>query len=197
MPNKRYKIRNASNEQRASSIEHRKPRTGNRESRIKSAFTLVELLLTLAITAMLLTAIAVALNASFMNYQENEDIFKSINSARQALFRITTQLRTAEAVATDDPSNECTLLIGNPPSTSSITYRYDSSDNKLYLITNDDPSDDDYVLCDNVTAMTFTRQTETRDAVTYVKGVQISITVASGNVSKTLSAAGVVRRNLQ
>jgi type II secretory pathway component PulJ len=190
MPNQRYKIRNASTEQRATSIKHR-------ESKIEPAFTLAELLIALAVTAMLLTAIAVALNASFMNYQENEDIFKSINSARQALFRITTQLRTAEAVATDDPANECTLLIGNPPSTSSITYRYDSSDNKLYLITNDDPSDDDYVLCDNVTALTFTRQTETRDAVTYVKGVQISITVASGNVSKTLSAAAVVRRNLQ
>jgi hypothetical protein len=45
--------------------------------------------------------------------------------------------------------------------------------------------------------MTFTRRTETVDAVTYVKSVQISMTVASGNVSKTLSAAAVVRRNLQ
>jgi prepilin-type N-terminal cleavage/methylation domain-containing protein len=182
MQRKTYKIQNASDAPPAAAL---------------SGFTLAELLITLAVTAMLLTAVAVALNASVISYRQNEDIFNSINSARQALFRITTQLRTAEAVATDDPANQCTLLIGNPPSTSSITYKYDSSDNKLYLITNDDLSDDDYLLCDNVTGMTFTRQTVTEDELTYVKSVQISITVARGNVQKTLSAAVVVRRNLQ
>ena len=58
-------------------------------------------------------------------------------------------------------------------------------------------SGDVYVLCDNVIAMTFTRITAVEESVTYVKSVQISITVASGDVQQKVSAAAVVRRNLK
>jgi prepilin-type N-terminal cleavage/methylation domain-containing protein len=158
----------------------------------KTGFTLAELLIALAISAMLLVAVAVAFNASATNYQQNEDIFKVINSARQALCRITSQLRTA-AVDPDAPSNECTMITA---AGEDITYRYNSGDNKLYLVTNDNPSDSDYVLCDNVTAMNCTKTTVVVGAVTIVKSVQISLTVASNGVEKTISAAAAIRRNL-
>ena len=164
-----------------------------RNTQYENAFTIVELLLALAITSILLAAVAVAFNASVINYRENEDIFTAMNSARQALFRITTQLRTAGSVKYDAPANECTF---NTASEDSITYRYDNTDGKLYLITNDDASDDDYVLCDNVIAMTCTKNTVVEGALTTVKSVQISITVASGRVRQTVSAAAVIRRNL-
>ena len=151
------------------------------------------MLVALAITAILLTAVAVAFNASIINYRENEDMFKAINTARQSLFRITSQLRTAAAVAVDSPANECTM---NTADEKNITYRYNSGDSKLYLITNDDPTDPDYVLCENVEAMTFTRQTVVEGSVTKVKSVQIAIVVASGGIHKKLAAAAVVRRNL-
>jgi len=163
-------------------------------ARYKGGFTIAELLVALVITGILLVAVAAAFNASIINYRENEDVFKAINSARQALSRITSQLRTADAVAPDSPANECTLYTA---AGDDITYRYSSGDNKLYLITNDDLSDSDYVLCDNVTAMTFTKDTATEDEVTYVRGVQISMTVVSGDVKKTVSTAAVVRRNLK
>ena len=159
----------------------------------KTGFTIAELLIALAISAMLLVAVAVAFNASAVNYQENEDIFKTINNARQALFRMTSQLRTANAVVHDAPSNECTLITA---AGEDITYRYNSGVNKLYLVTNDDSSDSDYVLCDNVTAMTCTKTWVVEDAVIKVQSVQISITVARGNVQKTISAAAAIRRNL-
>jgi len=162
-------------------------------TRYKTGFTLIEVLLALAVTGMLLAAVAVAFNASIINYRENEDIFRAINSARQALFRMITQVRTADAVDPNAPANECTLITSGGDD---ITYRYNSGDNKLYLITNDDLTDSDYVLCDNVTAMTFTRQTVVEDMQTKVKSVQISITVTSDNVQQTVSAAAVVRRNL-
>ena len=142
---------------------------------------------------MLLAAVAVAINASATNYQQNEDIFKAINSARQSLFRITSQLRTANAVDPNAPSNQCTMITA---AGENITYRYNSTDSKLYLITNDDLTDSDYVLCDNVTAMTCTKTTEVVDAVIVVKNVQISLTVASDDIKKTISAAAVIRRNL-
>jgi prepilin-type N-terminal cleavage/methylation domain-containing protein len=156
----------------------------------KTGFTIAELLIVLAITGILLAAIAVALDASIINYRENEDIFKAVNSARQALSRMTSQLRTANAVDPNRPDNECALITADGDA---ITYRYEGGDNTLYL----DSNGNSYVLCDSVTAMAFTRDTATKDAVTYVKSVQISMTVQSGNVQRTLSAAAVIRRNLE
>jgi len=166
----------------------------DRGDKFTAGFTIVELLIALAITGLLLVAVAVAFNASITNYRENEDIFKTINTARQALLRITSQLRTADAVDPCTPNNECTLITAGGDD---ITYRYNNGDSKLYLITNDDLSDSDYVLCDNITAMTFTKNTATEDAVVYVKSIQISMTVISGNVQRTVSAATAVRRNLK
>ena len=154
----------------------------------KRGFTIVELLLALAISAMLLVAVAVAFNASAMNYQENEAIFKTINTARQALLRMTGQLRTSlpDPAA---PANECTLITSGGDN---ITYRYDSGQNTLYLRTNSDGQQ--YVLCENVTAMNFTK-TPTDDGLD-CKSVQISMTVAHGDSQRTVSAAAVIRRNL-
>ena len=157
----------------------------------ETGFTIVELLLALAMASILLAAVATAFNASIINYRENEDMFKVINSARQALFRITSQLRTGYWVDPNAPNNECSFFTADDEN---ITYQYNNGDNKLYLITNDDLSDPDYVLCDNVTAMTFTK-TPTDDG-TDCKSVQISITVAHGNVERKISAAAAIRRNL-
>ena len=164
-----------------------------RNRKFRTGFTLVEVLVALAVTAILLTAVALAFNASMINYRENEDMFKAVNMARQALFRITTQLRTADAVDPNSPANECKMITAERDD---ITYRYDNSSNTLYLITNDDGTDADYVLSDNVAAMTFTKDVVVDGAVTKVRGVQISITVTSGAAQKKLSAASVVRRNL-
>jgi prepilin-type N-terminal cleavage/methylation domain-containing protein len=156
-------------------------------------FTIAEVLIALVVVSILLAAVAVAFNASAINYRENSDIFKAINGARQALFRMTTQLRTADAVNPNSLSNECALITAGGDD---ITYRYNSSAKKLYLITNADVSDSDYVLCDNVTAMTFTKDIVTEGSQTKVRSVQISITVAAGDIRQTLSAAAVIRRNL-
>jgi len=157
----------------------------------KNGFSIAELLIALAITSMLMVAVALAFKASIMSYSENEDIFKAVNSARQALYRITTQLRTATAVDPNGPANECTFITAGGQD---ITYEYRSADSKLYLITNSDSQE--YTLCDNVTAMTFTRQIRTVDAITFVASVQISMTVQIGDAERIVSAAAVIRRNL-
>jgi prepilin-type N-terminal cleavage/methylation domain-containing protein len=182
-----------------------RPERGRRVEPTKSSagFTIVELLIALAVTGILLAAVAVAFNASFTNYRENEDTFKSINKARQALARMTTQIRTAGcevplygfmAVVPVEPNNCCSLYSTTGTGVCEyITYEYRSADNKLYLITHSDGKE--YVLCDNVKAMSFIK-TLTTDG-SEVKSVQISMTVESGNVQRTLSAAAVVRRNLK
>jgi len=158
-----------------------------------AAFTLAELLISLVITGILLAAMAVAFNASVMNYQENEGIAKAVKDAHQTLSRITTELRTASGVEPNEPSNECSMITA---SGADITYQYNSTDGKVYLITNYDPTDDDYVLCDDVTAMTFQKTIEIRDSVTYVTSVQIFMTITNDHIQRTFSAAAVLRKNL-
>ncbi len=157
----------------------------------ESGFTIVELLVALAIASILLAAVATAFNASIINYRENEDIFKAINSARGALLRITTQLRTADAVDPTSPANECTLITAGGDD---VTYQYNNGDNKLYLI--DNLSGSSYVLCDNVTAMSFAKDTVIIESIEKVRSVQVSITVVRGNAQRKISAAAVIRRNL-
>jgi len=163
-----------------------------RHTNCRRGFSLAELLISLAVMAMLLTAVALAFNASVINYGENEDIFRAVNNARQALLRVTSQIRTADAVDPSSPVNQCSLITADGED---ITYSYNSADDTLYLI--DNSSGDNYVLCDNVIAMTFTKITGVEESVTYVKSVQVSITVASGDAQQKVSAAAVVRRNLK
>lgn len=159
--------------------------------RYKKGFTIVELIIALAISSILLAAVAFAFQSSIMNYSENENIFKTINSARQALCRITTQLRTADIVDPNTPSNQCSFYT---PAHELITYDYRSAENKLYLVT----GGNEYILCENVTAMTFDVSDTFIDEDNYirVRSVQISMTVKNGEIENKISAAAVIRRNL-
>jgi prepilin-type N-terminal cleavage/methylation domain-containing protein len=164
-------------------------RKHHRRSIRRPAFTMIECLLGLAISAVLLTAVAVAFNASLVNYRENERMYVTINSGRQALTRITTQLRTADAVDLAAPANECSFITAEGDD---ITYEYRAAANTLYLVLDDGT---EYVLCENVTGANFTR-TLTDDGLA-CKSVQISLSVEDGDYERTLSAAAVVRKNLQ
>lgn len=164
-------------------------------TRIHSGFTVVECLIGLAISAMLMTALAVALDASIVNFRENEEVFESINHARQALARMTSEIRTADGVSATAPSHQCIFFSGADPN-QLMTFEYrgagDPNDpNTLMLITNGNA----YTLCDDVTAATFTK-TPTSNGIDS-KSVQISMTVRCGGTERTLSAAAVVRRDLE
>ena len=166
-----------------------------RKSKSNTGFTLVEMLLSLMILGMLLAAAALAFNASATNYSQNEAMFKAMNTARQALLRITTEIRTAQDVAlmpsaTDPDSSQCSMHTSDGRD---ITYRYNSGNNTLYL--DDNIASSSYVICENVTAITFERTT-VPDEPSSIRSVRISITVAADGLSQTLATAAVVRRNL-
>ncbi len=163
----------------------------------RKAFTLIEILMSLVILAMLLSAAALAINASAISYTAYESIFKAMNTARQSLLRITTDLRSATAVALigagagDDPDNtQCSMVTADGRD---ITYQYDGTDDTLYLV--DNSAGNSYVLCENVTAMSFNRATVPGDP-TKVRNVRIIITVAHGSVSQTIPSAAVIRKNM-
>ena len=162
-----------------------------RKTNSSAGFTIAEMLITLAIMGLLLTAVAIAFNASVINYQENEKAFHSINAARQALTRMTSQIRTGY-VDPNNIANEqiCQVFCADG---SQIRYHYESADKKLYLY--DFSSGSDYTLCENVNAITFKKDNNTSTGD--VKSVRISITVSQDNIEQKLSAAAVVRKVLE
>src|SRR5438445_9014571 len=64
---------------------------------------LVELMMALAITASLLTATAVALNATSMAYKVNEEQASLIQATRLVLNRVTSSIRTTKLHSPNDP----------------------------------------------------------------------------------------------
>ena len=168
-----------------------------------AGFTVIECLIGLAISAMLMTALAVAFNASIINYRENEEMFESVNNARQALARMTSELRTAGyydtglsawlGVVQASPSNRCEFYT---PAGEHIIYEYrdasDANDPNTLMLVKDSTA---YTLCDEVTSASFTKTPADSDP-TDAKSVLISLTVKTGDRERTLSAAAVVRRAL-
>jgi len=187
-------------------------RMSNQKSKIKTqastrGFTIVECLIGLAISAVLLTAVAVAFNASVINYRENEDMFWTMNNARQALARMTSEIRVAGyldeslewyGVDAAAPSNMCNFWTGTAATHELRRYEFRDATyvdpacrNRLYLVK--PATNEEYVLCDDVVNATFTK-TPCSDPRGAARSVQISLTVRSGQSQRTLAAAVVVRR---
>lgn len=165
-----------------------------------NAFTIAEMLVALAIMAIILTAVAVALNASAINYNENAEMFNAMNTARQAMLRMTNQFRTAEevivAASETNPAIQCSFKPANSNQLSEFHY-YNAAHtvggkshpaNTLCFNTNGNH----YLLCNHVSAFTFTR-TEVAGTVT---SVQLSMRVTVGNDSQTINGAAVLRKKL-
>ena len=155
-----------------------------------NGFTIAEVLICLAIFSIILTAVAVAFEASGSNYNQNRDMFQAVDSARMALGRMTSQIRSAQAVSTADPATQCSLITSD---SQDIVFRYNSGDKTVYL----DKDGNSYRLCTDVEGLTFTRQTANdANGVSYVKSVKMSITVKPNDIPQTLSTAVVLRKML-
>ena len=150
-------------------------------------FTLVEVLVALAISALLLAAVATALNASLMNYSENQSAYEAMSRARQALGRISTQLRTCDSVDPLKPANQCEFILADTNEV--VLYEYLAANEKLVM----HKGGNEYDLCTDVGAMTFSKQTNSEGVCT---SVRISMTVNNQDTSQDLASAVVIRRSL-
>lgn len=156
--------------------------------RKNSGFTIIEMLLALTITALLLTALAATINASMVNLNANEGSFKTVNNARQALSRMTAELRTSQGVQVIEAFDFCTFINTDGET---IIYWHHNNSGTLYLIKNANF----YVLCTGVEDLSFTKGIDPADPGK-VRNVQISITVKYGTVTKKMSTAAVIMRNM-
>jgi prepilin-type N-terminal cleavage/methylation domain-containing protein len=178
-------------------------------------FTVVEILMVLMIMGMLLASVAVAFHASSINYRQNDEMYRAMTTARTALLRITNDIRTVSKVnlygtgADEDIDNKkCSMEWWdvNDNIVKDITYHYNTStaasynsaleENTLYLIVTVGAKPGTFILCENVSEMTFDRALVPDDP-DKIRNVQISMTVIAGSNSQTISTAAVLKKNLQ
>jgi type II secretory pathway pseudopilin PulG len=178
------------------------PRTRNNfRARGGSArgLSLVEVMFSLVIAAGLLTAAAVAFNASSDVIQANDQFSRGTQAARVSLHQILTHVRRGSVNTTWD-SQTLRLITEKEDDGSGeqdLTFKYVPASKQLKLITNGVVSDPDYVLANNVSAMTFAAEIgQDHTLAPCVVRVTVHITVSVGGNSVTLSGSAAPRRNL-
>ena len=92
---------------------------------------MVEAMISLAIAASLLTAVAMAFRASADAVEQNDQFFRATQAARVAMTRILTQVRRGTP-GTDSTSTNLHLLTDTGLD---VSYHYDTGTRKLSLVT--------------------------------------------------------------
>jgi len=173
--------------------------------RRSAGLSLIEVLLSITIMALLLTATAVAFDAAFKSYKVNHDLATVSVSARNALYQMSATIRSAwndpdvDTIDISSDGTECSLVDADGRA---VIYRYVEADKQLKV--NLDGSADWFVLVDNVYPVTvgeqiFTATSEQGDilsgAVTGQKlsQVEMRFMVTQEGLSRTISAAAVPR----
>ena len=163
--------------------------------------SLVEVLISLAIVAMLLTATGIAFDAALKNYKINHDMASVSISARNALYQMTGTIRSAwnldsatdpdDAIYVADDAMSCSL---RDSSGREIIYRYDDASRELQVNVNIDDTAQWYVMVENVFPVTVGEEiftaTYTPDGL-LVSRVEIRFQVSREGLSRTISAAVV------
>ena len=165
----------------------------------KPGFTIVELLMSLTITAMLLSAVGVAMQASLGSYQANEKIAAVTQTGRFAIDKMMADVRRADAVSTT--SSRLTII---PPDDGSglqqVQYEYVTG-GTLYYRRTVTGSTSSYVLIGGdgevaVSSLVFTSLMAQDDhGVWYTKNVTACMTLSLGGQPMVLSASASPRRS--
>ncbi len=182
-----------------------------KQSRKNSGFTVVELLLAVAIMAMLLASVAIAMQAALGSYRENEKIAEVMQMSRAVLNRMMSEVRTADAVNSESPQHISIIPPLNsiiPPLNSEhvTEIEYELVDGALYYrrTVNGEEVTQTFISSDENVQIQFTVTTppELGTAVdeegvtyTYIKSVTINLTLSSGSNTFKLTASACPRRN--
>ena len=176
--------------------------------------SLIEVLMALALTAMLLTAAGIAFQVSADSVQANDEFFRATQAARVALNQMLTEVRRADAVAARDQlvSNftvkgitDSLLPVSRPlVSQSSMEfvryYRYDATAHKLMLYFQDANGNvsAEHPVASNVQVAPFSWDTALdNNGAPYVTRVAIAMEVAVGNNRIRISGSAVPRRSVK
>jgi prepilin-type N-terminal cleavage/methylation domain-containing protein len=167
-------------------------------ARRQAGFTLAELLMALAILALLMTAVGTAYKAAISSYQENEQLASVQQAARVVLSRLSSEIRTAEAV--DSDTNRLTIIPSpNPDNVTEI--EYELTGGSLYYRRTVGGTTDTYEVLSAdgdvaVDAFTVSREEVLRDELMVTRSVTVVLELHCGDNPFSLTASACPRRNL-
>ena len=143
---------------------------------------IVELLVSLAIAASLLTAVAAAYAATTSAIQMNDEFFRACQSARVSINQIMSEVRKCQNGIVDYESLELSTATGEKR-----TYAFDSANNRITLSFPEASVPATYTLVRNVDSVQF-----------FTDGQTISMTIAIevGRNKVTLSGSAMPRRTM-
>lgn len=167
-------------------------------TRKNSGFTLIEMLVAVAILAMLLASVGVALHGALLSYHENEKIAETMQVARVVLNRLVSEVRTADAV--DSDSGRVTII--PPVNSEHVTeMEYELNGGVLYyrrVVMGTQESQAFISSDENVQVESFsvTRETDVDgEGVTYTTSLTVQLVLRSGANRFSLTASACPRRN--
>jgi prepilin-type N-terminal cleavage/methylation domain-containing protein len=184
--------------------------------------SLPEVMISLAITTMLLTAIAAAFHSSSQIIKENDEFFRATQAGRVCLNQILTEIRRSDAIACTTinfpsfsipPLTASLLPVSRPLSAQSTMefiryYRYNAASKQIELYFQDANGRmtpgavvgtsfevSGYPVAANVQGPPFSWETDTDSkGTTYVKRVSVTLDVLVGNNHIRLSGSAAPRR---
>jgi len=158
---------------------------GRRPLSIRRGLTLVDATISLAICAMLLTAVAWAYSASSSAIERNDEFFRASNAARVSLQQILSEVRRCQTMSFNPATPERLNVV--TAAGAEYTYRYDSASRTLLLVNNDDPTDLGHAMARDITALSFSGDSSS---------ICLTLTVSINGTPVTLSGSAVPRRKV-
>lgn len=159
-------------------------------ARRRRGLSIVEVLISLSITAMLLTAVTAAFSASASIVENNDEFFRASQAARVSMTQILTEIRRSHAVSVTGSQIDMIASDGTDRS-----YAYDNTAQRLKLVTNDVTTDPDYTLASNVTSAAFAADTKTdQGGISHVVRVSVTLVIHVGGNEIRLSGSAAPRR---
>ncbi|HEV8605965.1 MAG TPA: hypothetical protein VGQ99_11390 [Tepidisphaeraceae bacterium] len=166
--------------------------TNRLRNRVRLGLSLAEVMISLAISAMLLTAVAAAFTASSEAIEQNDEFFRASQAARVSMNQILTEIRRANAVQVPAGNSSLSMLTFD---NKDRTYSYSAATKTLKMITNDVLTDPDYRLASNCTTATFDVDTFTDSGgIKHVVRVSVTIVVQVGKNQIRLTGSAAPRK---
>ena len=162
-----------------------------------SAFTMVELLISLAITALLLASVAVGTHAYLKSYRDNECIVSLTETSRLVLSRMMVEARAAADL--DSTATQLTIIpVDDGSGLEQIRYEY-TGGQLHYRRTVSGQQSDQVLIGDGSNDITISDFSILRedDAEGGPVSVKVRLVLARDNESFPLTASAVIRRNQQ
>jgi len=189
-------------------------RRSGRPARVRrQGLSLPEVMISLAITSMLLTAIAAAFHSSSQIITQNDEFFRATQAGRVCLNQILTETRRADAIACETvnfpsfsvpPLTADLLPISRPLSGQSTMefiryYRYDAPTKRIMLYFQDANGNlsAEHAVAGNVQKSPFAWELAyDKDNKPYVKRLSIALEILVGNNNIRLSGSAAPRRTI-